>query len=208
MDSFDAAKKDVLEKLGGPDKSRQGVVDEAAWPFINVINALEDYYTTSSCAGRINVFKEPLSGKKHDAEWLFVTHDLADKKDVLKVLKDVPKETLWLRMESPIYHVACKNQEVAENLLKVCQATGWKRSGIISTGGKSPRQKRFMVEIVGNERIDTPLSAGGEMFFDEKFTKFLVMKANEKLLAARRRMEELRLAIVKVLSKNNKIKKE
>lgn len=199
MDSFDEAKKDVLLAIGGPDKSRQGAVDEAAWPFIDTINDLGDYYTTSSCAGRINVFKEPTSGKKHEAAWLYVTHDLADKKEVLKALETVPKETLWLRMESPIYHVACRTQEAAENLLKVCQATGWKRSGIISTGGKSPRQKRVMVEILGNERIDTPLSADGEMFFDEKFTTFLVMKANEKLLDARRRMEELRLAIVAVL---------
>ena len=200
MDSFDKAKQDVLDKLGKPDRSRQGSVDEAAWPFIETINSLPDYYTTSSCAGRINVFLEPSSGKKHEARWLYVTHGMADWRRVVEVLKDLPPETLWLRMESPIYHVACRDQAAAERLLRVCQASGWKRSGIISTGGRSPRQRRVMVEILGNERIDTPVASGGELFFDEKFTRFLVSKANEKLLHTRRRMEDLRLVIERSLS--------
>lgn len=199
MDPFDESKAAVVEAIGKPDKSRQGSVDEAAWPLINTINALDDYYTTSSCAGRINVFLEPSSGKKHDAKWLFVTHDEANPKDVLAVLEDIPQETLWLRMESPIYHIACRDQEAAVTLLKICQAAGWKRSGIISTGGSGPKRQRVMIEIVGNERIDTPLSADGELHFDKRFTGFLVKKANDKLRIARKKTEELRGIIEEVL---------
>jgi tRNA wybutosine-synthesizing protein 3 len=201
MDAFDKAKQDVLERLGGPDRSRQGSVDEDAWPLITAFNALPDYYTTSSCAGRINVFKEPLSGKKHDAEWLFVTHDAASAKDVLAALKDLPSETLWLRMECPIFHVACRDQDAAERLLRVCQAAGWKRSGIISTGGRSARQRRVMVEIVGNERLDTPIAADGSLLFEDRFISFLVSKANEKLAVTRGRLDELRLLIVGALAR-------
>jgi tRNA wybutosine-synthesizing protein 3 len=198
MDAFDTAKKDVVDVLGTPDKSRQGHVDEAAWPFIKVVNALPDYYTTSSCAGRINVFREPASGKKYEAEWLFVTHDLAQTKDVVAALQDLPPETIWLRMESPIFHIACRHQEAADVLLKICQAAGWKRSGIISTGGRTPRQQRVMLEIVGNERIDTPIAVDGKLLFEEKFIKFLVEKANEKLLLTRRKLDDLR-KLVKTL---------
>ncbi|MBD3209050.1 hypothetical protein GF367_01370 [Candidatus Woesearchaeota archaeon] len=193
MKGFVSTKRKVLHRLGRSDNSRKGEVDEQAWPFIKTINALDEYYTTSSCAGRINVFKEPVSGKKHDAEWLFVTHDVAHAKDVLQVLQGIPQETLWLRMEPPIFHVACKDQAAAEWLLRVCQGEGWKRSGIISVGAKD--KERVMIEIVGNERVDTPLSSGGKLLFDEQYIKFLVMKANEKLLLSREKMEALRLAI-------------
>lgn len=195
MDVFADGKAATLEKLGKPDKSRQGSVDTAAWPMIETINALPDYYTTSSCAGRINVFKEPASGKKHEAEWLFVTHDEAHYKEVLESLEAIPVESLWLRMEPPIFHVACRDQAAAEKLLKVCQASGWKRSGIISTGGKTQKQRRVMVEIVGNERIDTPIAQDGQLLFEKSFIRFLVKKANEKLVQTRKRLEDLRLVI-------------
>ena len=199
MDAFDREKSSVLEKLGKPDRSRQGSVDEAAWPFIQAINDLSDYYTTSSCAGRINVFLEPFSGKKHEASWLYMTHDKADAKELLASLRDLPEETLWLRMEAPIFHIACRDEAAADALLRLCQASGWKRSGIISTGGRSPRRQRVMMEIIGSERVDTPVASEGKLLFDEKFVKFLVSKANEKLIETRQRLEELRRAVVKTL---------
>ncbi len=201
MSVFEEQKKKVLEKLGKPDKSKKGTVDEEAWPFINTINSLEDYYTTSSCAGRITLFKEAKSGKKHESDWLFVSHQPAKEKEVIKALKELPEETVWFRMESPIFHVACKNKESAEKLLKICQSNGWKRSGIISTGGKGETRKRIMIEILGNERIDTPIAANKELIMDEKFVKFLVKKANEKLNKSRERLEELRKKIEEELKK-------
>lgn len=193
---FDDAKVLVIEKLGKPDRSRKGGVDDDAWPFINTINTLNDFYTTSSCAGRVNVFQEPVSGKKRDAQWLYVTHDEADEREVRRTLQNIPMEgTIWLRMESPIFHIACRDTESADALLKLVQRKGWKRSGIISTGGKTARKKRVMIEILGNERIDSPVAANGESFFDSKFTAFLVDKANQKLMNARERLEDLRAEI-------------
>jgi tRNA wybutosine-synthesizing protein 3 len=208
MDAFDKAKRDVLDSLGGPDRSRQGRVDGQAWPFIDTVNSLPDYYTTSSCAGRVNLFVEPSSGKKHEAGWLFVTHDVASRDDVVQALRDLPRETVWLRMEAPIFHVACRDQAAAERLLRVCQSEGWKRSGITSMGGRSPRQKRVMVEVMANERLDTPVAVDGGLLFDERYVGFLVSKANEKLVRSRRRLERLRLAVEKALAGSQEDKEE
>lgn len=193
MKSFDAKKKDNIEKLGKPDKSRKGNVDEDAWPMIHAVNALGEYFTTSSCAGRITVFKESLSGKKHDAQWLYVTHELGDEEAIVLALKDSYEETLWLRMEPPIFHIACKDEEAASRLLKLCQRMGWKRSGIISVGGK--RVERYMLEIVANERVDVPICEKHEVFFSEEYVRFVVRKANEKLRVVREKLEVLRLEI-------------
>ncbi|MFP4524008.1 MAG: tRNA wybutosine-synthesizing 3 family protein [Candidatus Woesearchaeota archaeon] len=208
MDSFDEAKREVLGRLGGPDRSRRGRVDDQAWPFIDTVNSLRDFYTTSSCAGRVNLFREPESGKKHEAGWLFVTHDVASKDDVVGALRDPPAETVWLRMEAPIFHVACRDGAAAERLLRVCQSEGWKRSGITSMGGRSPRQRRVMVEILANERLDTPVAVGGELLFDEKYVGFLVSKANEKLVRSRRRLEKLRVAVERALATPREKKEE
>ncbi len=40
------------------DLSRKGCVDEAIVPLVGHINSREEYFTTSSCAGRISIFSE------------------------------------------------------------------------------------------------------------------------------------------------------
>jgi len=193
--SFDQEKQLVINKLGKPDKSRKGIVDKEALPLIRAINKLNDYYTTSSCAGRIMVFKEPVNGKKHEAEWLYVTHQEANPQDVFSSLTTIPEETLWIRMEPPIFHVACRDQQAAEKLLKLCHAKGWKRTGIISTGGRRKKQQRVMVEIIGNERLDTPIAVHGELLLGKDFIPFLIEQANKKLRVARKKLEELTTAV-------------
>jgi len=50
MDNFSKRKKDVLSKI---DKSSKGGFDEKIVKLCEKINRLDNYYTTSSCAGRV-----------------------------------------------------------------------------------------------------------------------------------------------------------
>ena len=50
MDFFEKEKQDFLSKK---DKSKKGSIDDGIIGLINLINSKSDYYTTSSCAGRI-----------------------------------------------------------------------------------------------------------------------------------------------------------
>jgi tRNA wybutosine-synthesizing protein 3 len=176
MDYFDETKKSMLEKLYKPDKSFKGTVDEDAIPIINELNSKNNYYTTSSCSGRISLFYESSSGKKQDAGSTFVKHELVSKKEVLDALKEIPEETLWFKMETPIFHVACRTNEDAEKLLGVCMKLGFKRSGITSIG------RRVMVEIIFNDKMEVPISMNKNLFVDDKFIGFLVQKANDKFI--------------------------
>jgi tRNA wybutosine-synthesizing protein 3 len=176
VDYFDSTKNSMLEKLYKPDRSFKGTVDEDAIPVINELNSKKDYYTTSSCSGRISLFYESSSGKKHEAGWTFVKHGLVVKKEILEALKELPDETLWFKMETPIFHVACRNTMYAEKLLDICMKLGFKRSGITSIG------KRVMVEIIFNDKIEVPVAMNKNIFVDEKFIGFLVEKANGKMM--------------------------
>ena len=55
VDLFSQRKKDVLLKS---DKSSIGNVDEKISSLCNKINSKEDFYTTSSCSGRILLMKD------------------------------------------------------------------------------------------------------------------------------------------------------
>lgn len=187
--SFEGAKRRTLDQLGKPDRSKKGGVDDEAWPLIDAINNCKDYYTTSSCSGRITLFVEPESGKKHEGDWLFVSHAAATLPDVLKALEQLPEGTVWFRMEGAIFHIACRDLEAANELLKTCKASGWKHSGVTGT------EPKIIVEATTSERIDVPIAKNGALFVPEGFIAHLVQEANKKLDATARKRERLRHAL-------------
>ena len=76
--NFDNMKKNALTKM---DKSKKGDIDKRIKKVLDRINKTKNYFTTSSCSGRIVLFKK--GERKDKCEWLYVTHDLADKKKSL-----------------------------------------------------------------------------------------------------------------------------
>ena len=46
------------QSLTKSDLSRKGSVDKDAADVVNYINGLDNYFTTSSCSGRVCVFEE------------------------------------------------------------------------------------------------------------------------------------------------------
>lgn len=52
---FSSQKASALEKV---DLSRKGSVDDAITPMVKLLNSTDEYYTTSSCSGRISMFSE------------------------------------------------------------------------------------------------------------------------------------------------------
>ncbi|CAK4032059.1 Hypothetical predicted protein [Lecanosticta acicola] len=93
---FDERKRKILEQLAIPDQeytdlSPKGSVDEGVRELCDKINGLDDYVTTSSCAGRVAVFLEgalksntaedgepgpmAIQGGKGGGRWLYVSHE-------------------------------------------------------------------------------------------------------------------------------------
>ncbi len=190
MEPFDAQKEKYLQELSSSqkDRSKKGDVDTEILPLLDAINAHPDLYSTSSCAGRIDLFVEPGSGKKHEGEWLFVSHEEADPKGVVAALK-TPAETVWFRMEGAILHVCCRDMDAADSFLKACKTSGWKHSGVTGT---SPR---IMVEATTSERMDVPIAKEGSLFVPERFLTFLTKEANAKLGKTREKMARLERAL-------------
>ncbi len=168
---FDKRKKDTLAKK---DKSKKGGVDKDIKQLVDTINSLSDYYTTSSCSGRIMLI-EKKTNRKDLAKWLYVTHGKGVFKKLLQSLDPVPKDYVWFKQESVIIHVACRSIEDASKFLKIARTSGFKRAGIISTG------QRVITEIIGTENIETIVSKDNELVVDKDYLKILLKEANKKM---------------------------
>jgi tRNA wybutosine-synthesizing protein 3 len=169
--------KDKQNSLSKKDKSAKGSVDKDIKELCSRINSLDDYYTTSSCAGRTVLIKLPESGKKNEAEWLFVSHTPVEPANTClfsdKINNyNIPDEEVWFKFEPFILHVACRDIEAANRMISAVHESGMKRAGIISLG------KKIVIEIIGNEHIAAPLSKKKKLFVDEKYIQELAFSAN------------------------------
>ncbi len=167
MERFDKRKKDVLLKT---DKSSAGKWDERVINLCNKINMLKDYYTTSSCSGRIVIMKD--QKKKGPNLFRFVSHDRISINDILNIKF---KGNLKFKSEPPIFHIACRDLNSGKKMLNLVRKLGWKRSGIISLG------KNIVLEIIGTEKLEFPLTKKGKLLVEKEFLKEVVKKANENL---------------------------
>jgi tRNA wybutosine-synthesizing protein 3 len=173
-------KKDMLDRT---DRSLKGKVDSEIKFLVNYINSLENYYTTSSCAGRI-VLLSRKSDKKYEAKWLYITHKKATFKELKKALGKIPNNPVWFKQESSILHICCKTIEDAKLLLEICHSIGWKRPGIISMG------KRIIVEILSTEYIDTLVADKGKVYVNDEYLKVLIKEADNRLMRNRERFKK------------------
>ncbi|MAG39246.1 hypothetical protein CMO90_04130 [Candidatus Woesearchaeota archaeon] len=175
--SFDSAKEKALKKMLSNDKSNKGFVDTKIKSLIEHINSLKNYYTTSSCSGRIIIIQIPKTGSKKDADFLFRTHEEANSKELIDTVNNISNVDgdVWLRQEPAILHVATKTLDDASNVLRIARRVGFKRNGVFEI------KKRVLIELVSTERIDAILIINGKLLVSEDYLNVLVEEANKKL---------------------------
>ena len=86
-DKFLQRKESVLSKL---DKSSKGKWDSKVKNLCNKINSLDNFYTTSSCSGRIILMID--QKKKGSSLFLKIWHDKISFKELEDALKSLKKE--------------------------------------------------------------------------------------------------------------------
>lgn len=143
--------------LAKQDKSKKGDIDEKVIPLLRIINAHDNYYTTSSCSGRVYLWTG--SGKKNETKWIKVSHDVID--ETFFTISDT-KGVVWLRVEAFILHVACKDLNAANVFLEKAKKI-YKKSCILSASNK------IIVEIRGSEMIEMPLYKEGVLLYQKEF---------------------------------------
>lgn len=161
-------------KLEGYIKAKErGEVDEDVIPLLDLINSFDCYVTLSSCSGRIAVMDMPEFGDKVESVFLGKWHRCVSFEEVFEAV-GLGKQTTWLIMFPPIIHVACRDLESAERLMKIANDSGLRRSGLISL-------RHNVVEINTLERLEAPVAVKGRLVVGIEGLRVMVDFANKKL---------------------------
>ena len=195
-EDFDIDKKNILSKK---DKSKKGSIDKPIIKLIDFLNKLNNYYTTSSCSGRILILKIPEDGRKDHVEWLMTSHkpiNFEMAKEALLNLKDDNAE-IWFKQEPLILHAVARTLEDAQKLLDIAKLSGFKKSGIIAS------RRRLVVEIEGTDILSTIIGKGNELFINNDYLNILIKTANKKLLRNLNKKDKLTENIKKEFKENN-----
>ena len=175
------------------DKS-ENKVDKGIERILDIINKSDDYYTSSSCAGRIVLIELPEIGDKRGAKFLGKWHRRIDQSEVELAAKKAKTGLLWLLAQSPILHVAAETNSSADRLLKTATSCGFKHSGLKSIIGKT------IVEVCSTERLDAPIGKNGSLFCDEEYLCLLVDISNEVIDRANHKLQRFERELKKSLS--------
>lgn len=182
MSEFKGQKKRALEKLRirGADEEVEGIIEK--------LNSLDEFFTTSSCSGRISLICLPEIGAKREATFIGKWHRSVRKEEVLEAIKASEKGEMWLLSQPPILHVACRGLEKAKGLLRIAIESGFKYSSIKAI---SRDNEKVVVEIMSTERMDVPLGKDGMMFCSETHLDFILSKANFMLERGKEKLKRL-----------------
>lgn len=185
MDNFLQRKKDVLLKK---DKSSIGNWDEKIKSLCEKINQKQNYYTTSSCSGRIVLMKD--NEKKQSNLFLKVYHDLISFNDLKKDLFRISYSGIVKFKQEPcILHVSCECLEDVKALMTKAKKAGWKKISVISFS------KKFVVELNSTERLEFLIMNKNKVLVDDDFLKLHVKKANENLKKTWKKISDLKKLI-------------
>jgi tRNA wybutosine-synthesizing protein 3 len=168
------------------DGSSIGEWDKKISRLCNKINKKNNYYTTSSCAGRIVLIKS--CKEKKPGLFLFRSHKKVNYKELkkeLEIAKLKEKELIYFKQEPCVLAVACKNLEDAQDLINKAKLAGWKNSGIMSFS------KRFVCEMRSTEKIELPLINKGKILVNEDYLKILLKESNKKLERTWKKIQNL-----------------
>lgn len=180
-DHFEFRKKEQLKKT---DKSLKQSWDERIVNLCTKLNSKDNYYTTSSCSGRVVLLKD--SKIKSDDLFLFVSHDKINFEKLKSELNNInTSELFYFKQDPVILHIACRTLQDAQELIDIAtKQAGWKRCGILAS------DKRFIVELNSTEKLEFPIFHNKILVSDD-YLKVIVEEANKKLQSSWDKIEKL-----------------
>jgi tRNA(Phe) wybutosine-synthesizing methylase Tyw3 len=193
--NFDELKANTVAQLRDNvgDRSRAGRVDADVVPLVDTLNALRDFYTTSSCAGRLILVQSTPGdcARTYDVDWLTVTHDCAASAEqhsatfwqALSAQRaSNPGVEVAFKMEAPIVTVCARDIHCAAALASVCASAGVKRSAVTSL------HEKIIVSVADTRKIEMLVALDGRVLVDRAYFDTALRHALAKLIAARQRL--------------------
>ncbi|XP_029380819.1 tRNA wybutosine-synthesizing protein 3 homolog [Echeneis naucrates] len=172
--NFSQWKAQCLNKM---DLSKKGIVDRHIEHVVSLLNDTDEFFTTSSCSGRIILIdRTPQSDvQKKNCIWLFVSHKKCTSDDLMTGLAKSSRDAV-LKFEPFVLHVQCRRLEDAQLMHAVAVNSGFRNSGLtVSKTGK------IITAVRGTHSLEVPLSHNGKLLAGFEYISFLTDIANQKM---------------------------
>jgi len=181
-------KKQMISKLKYAKKENKVDIDIIL--IIDLINSYDEYYTSSSCYGRIVLLELPEVGDKKNAKFLGKWHRKIEKNEFLDAIKKSSKGQVWFLVQSPIIHIFSKDLDSGDKLVKKAISCGFKNSGFRSI------KKNIVVEITSTERIDAPVGIDGCLYFKDDYIDSLLDLSNNMVERFYEKLDRLKKELI------------
>jgi len=184
---FDTRKDIVLASLGllleeYNDKSPKGFMDKPIISLVEEINSRTDFYTTSSCSGRVCLFLKRREVSK-GGKWLLCSHDPVTFEQVqaavseFTALENKEDFELTFRFEPFIVHLEARDLESASRFMVWCKEVD------IDDIMMTTLEPRVMLRFAFHERITVPLNNKEGLIVTKDFLSFLTEQSTRKFEA-------------------------
>lgn len=165
-------------------------VDEDIYELLTLFNSFPQYYTLSSCSGRIQIIQAKNPSKRKDLVSIAKFHSKITLEDLSGAINKIKGSNAWISLQPPIIHVACRTLEDALKLIKIARASGFKHSGIQA---KNP--DRYVVELNCSGRLDIPLKYNDKLLINLNELNSIVEMLNEHLEEVKSRISKLYISL-------------
>ena len=148
--------------------SPKGEWDKPILEMLNWFNEQADFYTLSSCSGRIVVFERHQDVVK-GGQWIVSEHATVTSDATWKALTTSNHTgQVSFIVEPLLLHIACSTLERARHLLSLAIRSGYKESGL---GAGSTRH--IVAIRTTAMRMEIPIAEDGKVFITEDQMKIL-----------------------------------
>lgn len=160
--------------------------DKQIIPLCKFIAETKNFFTSSSCSGRIALLKIDKQQTKKAASFQKTWHRTAKFPELWKAVQEnTDREELWIKQEPFILHIGTNSLENAQKILQIMKTAGIKRGGI-----QVLEKEKILLEINGTHSLSLPIKKNNKLLVTKEYLKLVLEKANQKMKENQKRLEK------------------
>lgn len=164
-----------------------GYLDRDLLPLLILLNRDVDFYTTSSCSGRIVVMDSDYPWIRDETNIVFKSHIPITEIELDFIYKIKPHRNIWLNVTGPIIHIYSSSLKKTMWLLNNTRKWGFKHSGILHVS----RDKGVFIELVTGIYLSQCLRIGERVVIDRGDLPNILNLVNTSLVEGKKRLHRL-----------------
>jgi tRNA wybutosine-synthesizing protein 3 len=155
---------------------REKKIDPLMIPISQYLAKTTDYFTTSTCSGRITLMDLEKNEKKREGAFYRKWHRKVKFSEMWKGIEEhAHTGNLWFKQDAFVYVIGMRTLEQAKKIIAVCQKAGIKRYGVHHF-----EEGKVLMEIFGTHSMSVPLTEGKKRLADKEYVKKILQIANRK----------------------------